>query len=67
MVEPTVSRAGLTTISLLCPLWGQVAEVTALCGPRGLIGVVHCPLSQPGRACATPCEDQVRSWCEYAA
>lgn len=66
MGEPTLSGPELTTVSLLCPVWGQVVEVTALCGPSGLIGVVRCPLSQPGTGCLAPCEDQVRSWCGYA-
>lgn len=59
MVEPT-------TISLICPLWGQVADVTVLCDERGFVGVVACPLSEPGTACLAPCEAAMRRWCEYA-
>jgi hypothetical protein len=55
-----------TTVSLICPLWGQVAEVTVICDERGFVGVLGCPLSEPGMACLAPCEAQMRRWCEYA-
>lgn len=54
------------TISLVCPLGGEMAEVTAVCDRDGLVGVVNCPLAEPGTACLAPCEAEVRQWCEYA-
>lgn len=54
------------TISLVCPLGGEMAEVTAVCDRDGLVGVVGCPLAEPGTACLAPCEAEVRQWCEYA-
>lgn len=59
MAEPT-------TISLICPLWGQVVDVTVLCDEGGFVGVAGCPLSEPGTACLAPCEAEMRRWCEYA-
>ncbi|MBI4588943.1 MAG: hypothetical protein HY725_08895 [Candidatus Rokubacteria bacterium] len=67
MAEPTLPAAEVTTIFLICPVWGQMAEVTALYGRRGFVSVVGCPLSPPGSGCAAPCEELVRRWCEYAA
>lgn len=67
MPEPSRSGDELTTISLICPLWGQGVDVTVLCDARGLVGLMRCPLCQPGTACLAACEDQVRRWCEYAA
>lgn len=57
----------VTTISLLCPLWAQVADVTALCDERGLVTILGCSLSEAGTACLAACEGEVRRWCAYAA
>lgn len=65
MVGPD-RAARLTTISFVCPLWCDVAEVTAVCDEGGNICILNCPLCQPGSACAAPCEEDVRRWCEYS-
>lgn len=65
MAEPIGSGTELVTISLICPLWGQVAEVTARCAEGGRVSVLQCPLSEPGIACLAPCVAEVRRWCEY--
>lgn len=65
MAEPTRSGTELVTVSLICPLWGQVTEVTALWADGGLVSVLRCPLSEPGIACLAPCVAEVRRWCEY--
>lgn len=57
---------GVTTISLLCPLWGHVAEVIALCDERGLVTVFSCSLSEQGAVCLAPCEVEVRRRRELA-
>ncbi len=57
----------VTTISLLCPFWAQVADVTALCDERGLVTIVGCSLNETGTACLAACEAEVRRWCQYAA
>lgn len=57
---------GVTTIALICPLWGQVAEVTVRSDEDGRVIVVGCPLSEPATACLAPCEGEVRRCCEYA-
>ncbi len=57
----------VTTISLLCPLWAQMADVTALCDERGLVAVLGCSLNEAGAACLAACEAEVRQWCAYAA
>ena len=57
----------VTTISLFCHLWGQVADVMALCDERGLVTVLGCSLSGSGTACLARCEAEVRRWCQYAA
>ncbi len=54
------------TISLVCPLGGEMAEVTVVCDRDGFVGVVGCPLAERGTACLAPCEAKVRQWCEYA-
>lgn len=58
--------AELLTVSLICPLWGQLADVTVISDGDGFVAVVGCPLSEPGIACLAPCEAQTRRWCEYA-
>lgn len=66
MGEPVRSGVELTTISLICPLWRQAVDVTVICDEGGFVGVVGCPLSEPGTACLAPCEAEMRRWCEYA-
>ncbi len=57
----------VTSISLLCPLWAQVADVTVLSDERGLVTVVGCSLKEAGTACLAACEAEVRRRCQYAA
>ena len=57
----------VTSISLLCPLWEQVADVTALLDERGLVTVLGCSLNETGMACVAACEMEVERWCAYAA
>jgi len=64
--EPVGSGVELTTVSLICPLWGQVVDVTVICDERGFVGAAGCPLSEPGTACLAPCEAEMRRWLEYA-
>ena len=60
MAEPV--RSELTTVSLICPVWGQVVDVTVICDERGFIRATACALSQPGTACLAPCEAEMRRW-----
>lgn len=41
-------------------------DVTVLCDEGGFVGVLGCPLSEPGTACLAPCQAEMRRWCEYA-
>ena len=66
MDERVGSGVELTTVSLICPLWGQAVDVTVICNERGFVGAAGCPLSEPGRACLAPCEGEMQRWLEYA-
>lgn len=55
----------LMTIVLICPLLGEMAEVTVLTEADRFVGIVGCPLREPGTTCLGACEAGLRRWCEY--
>lgn len=63
MVE-LLRRGTPVTATFMCPLWGYVTEVAVTCDEGGHAYILDCPLCQPGGACASPCEEDVRKWCE---
>lgn len=65
MADSVRSGVEVTTVSLICPLWGQMVDVTVICDERGFIGATGCALSEPGTACLAPCEAEMRRWLEY--